>query len=370
MNSRGSRLGLLRRHAGDGCDDWRRPKRPRYGTCWRSSYAEITKRACALRFHGHERSRLRNMSLLQRIQDSTLDKDCDVATLLRQCKVFGAQAAAVDLLAWVELELNGYGEGVSLPDYRILRVTSKGHFAGPFGSGLRNADIPLFSIPEEFQEMYRTAGVSQGVGALQATIDNTEPSSSPRMPWPSEAVVAFGGGMYENMTLVQAWKVISIGALKGILDAVKTRVLDFTLELSKLHPELMSATNSDAKIASPQELSQTFHTTIYGSVGAIANASSNVSQHVVVSQGDRAALDTQLAANGVPPDAVAELHEALVQDAAGGHSPQTSGLGPKVKQWLGAGMMKIATGVWSTSLETAGKVLPPLIAGYLGVELK
>ena len=180
----------------------------------------------------------------------------------------------------------------------------------------------------------------------------------------------FGAGMYENMQLAQAWKVISIGALKGVLDAVKTRVLDFTIELGKLHPELLSATNSDPKMASPQELSQTFHTTIYGSVGAIANASNHVSQQVTISQNDRAALDRELAVNVVPPEGISELHEALQQDANSGHAPKADGLGPKVKQWLGTAMMKIASGAWSTSLETAGKVLPPLVAGYLGVDLK
>lgn len=293
-----------------------------------------------------------------------------MATLLRQCKLFGAQAAAVDLTAWVEHELNGYGDGQDLPDYRVLRVTSKGHFTGPFGSGLRNADIPLFTLPADVQEAYRFAGISQGVGALQATIEHADSSSSLSMPWPAEAVALFGGRMYENMRLAQAWKVISSGALKGVLDAVKTRVLDFTIELSKLHPQLLSVSNSDPKMASPQELSQTFHTTIYGSVGAIANASTNVAQHVVIHQGDRNALDQELANNGIPPEGVADLHAAMREDEASGDTAGSGGLGPKVKQWLGTVMMKAASGAWTTSLETAGKVLPALVAGYLGIELK
>lgn len=48
------------------------------------------------------------MSLLKRIQDSTLDKDCDVATLLRLCKVFAAEVQAPELAEWADRELNGY----------------------------------------------------------------------------------------------------------------------------------------------------------------------------------------------------------------------------------------------------------------------
>ncbi|RST54057.1 hypothetical protein [Variovorax sp. DXTD-1] len=309
------------------------------------------------------------MSLLKRIQDSTLDKDCDVATLLRQCKVFGAQVASAELVDWVGCELNGYDDSDELPDYRRIRTTSKGHFSGPFGSGLRNADIPIHCLPEKFREKFRYATISQGVSSIQATIASAEGSSTLTLPWPSEAIALFGEDMYENMHCVQAWKLLSVGAMKGILDAVKTRVLDFTLELQRLHPELMSAENPDPKLASPQELKQTFNTTIYGSVGAIANASHHVSQHVVIGQGDKAALDKELVSHGVPVSDIAKLHEAITQDSAEGAAPN-SGLGPKVKQWLGAAVLKVASGLWTTSLETAGKVLPPLVAGYIGVELK
>ena len=229
------------------------------------------------------------MSLLKRIQDTTLEKDCDVATLLRLCKVFGAQADSAELVAWVGHELSGYPTAGDLPDYRIFRVTSKGHFSGPFGSGLRNADIPIYCLPKKFQDTYRQAAVTESVGSLQSTVERTAKDSTLQIPWPTEAVALFGQSMYENMHCIGAWKVISVSSLRGILDAVKTRVLDFTLALQKLHPELMATQNDGAQLASPQELSQTFNTTIYGSVGAVANASSHVIQNVSVNQGDRSA---------------------------------------------------------------------------------
>jgi hypothetical protein len=308
------------------------------------------------------------MSLLKRIQDSTLDKDCDLATLLRLCKVFAAQAAAPELTEWVEHELNGYPNNVPLPDYRCLRVTSKGHFSGAFGSGLRYADIPVQNLPKEFREKYRQAAITQSIGSLQATVEGTSEGTL-TLPWPTEAVQLFGADMYQNMHCIQAWKVLSVGSLRGILDAVKTRVLDFTLVLQKLHPELMSPANLDSKLASPQELQQTFNTTIYGSVGAIANASHGVAQHVTINQGDKVTLDRELASHGVPVDGVTELHAAIKADTAGGRA-RREGFGPKVKEWLGTAVLKVSSGLWNTTLETAGKVLPPLIAGYLGIELK
>lgn len=308
------------------------------------------------------------MSLLKRIQDTTLEKNCDVATLLRLCKVFAAQASANEMTDWVDHELSGYPDGNNLPGYRMLRATSKGHFSGPFGSGLRDADIPIHCLPQKFRDIYRVAAITQSVSSLQATVEDAS-GSTLTLPWPSEAVHLFGRDMYENMHCLQAWKVITVGSLLGILDAVKTRVLDFTLALQKLHPELMTAENPDPKMASPQELRQTFNTTIYGAVGAIANASQGVTQQVTINQGDRPALERELAAHGVPPGAIKELHEAITADTAT-LKEGPAGFGPRVKEWLGSAVLKVSSGLWTTTLETAGKVLPPLIAGYLGIELK
>lgn len=306
------------------------------------------------------------MSLLKQIQASTLDKQCDVATLLRLCKVFAAEVEAPDLSQWADRELKGYGIDATLPDYRVLTVTSQGHFSGPYGSGMRNADIPIQMLPERFREQYRRASIIQSVSSLQATVDEAK-GSTLMLPWPTEAVQLFGATMYEHMYCLQAWKVISAGALRGVLDAVKTRVLDFTLALAERYPEMMGDTENTKKQVSPQELRQTFNMTIYGSVGAIANSSPHAVQHVNVGAGDRSALDQQLSSHGVPADDVQKLHKAIEEDGARGVQGR---LGPQVREWLGAALLKVAEGAWSTSLDAAAKILPPLIASYLGVELK
>ena len=107
------------------------------------------------------------MSLLKTIRDETLKLDCDVAGLLRMCKVLAVTLESPELELWAGYELNGYPEEVPPPTYRILKVPSKGHFSGPFGSGMRNADIPIHVLPTEFHEVFRTTALKQSVGALQ-----------------------------------------------------------------------------------------------------------------------------------------------------------------------------------------------------------
>lgn len=87
------------------------------------------------------------MSLLRDIQNAALDSKVHLPDLLRKCKVLAARLGNQDFKAWVDAELNGYGEKDSLPGYRSFRVESKGNFAGPMGSGLNRVPIPLSCPP-------------------------------------------------------------------------------------------------------------------------------------------------------------------------------------------------------------------------------
>ena len=81
------------------------------------------------------------MSLLREIQNDAVNSNVKVSDLLRKCKILAYRLGNNDFKSWVEFELNGYSKIEILPNYRVLKVNSKGHFSGAFGSGLRNADL-------------------------------------------------------------------------------------------------------------------------------------------------------------------------------------------------------------------------------------
>lgn len=230
---------------------------------------------------------------------------------------------------------------------------------------MRNADIPIHVLPAEFHDAFRTTALKQSVGALQELLRRSDGNF--QVPWPMEALSLYGDAMYEGVHCVQAWKVLTAGSIHGVLDAVKTKVLDFTLELQKSHPELMKDTDAQSDKPTQEEVKNVFHTTIYGSVGAIANASSNFSQNVSIGTGDLRALKKLLRDAGVPEDAVAELEAAMAEDQE--DSKETGKLGARVKAWLGTLLLKAGSGTWHVALETASALIPAAIAGYLGISL-
>nr|WP_080666291.1 hypothetical protein [Pseudomonas chengduensis] len=216
------------------------------------------------------------MSLLRDIQNSAIDSSTSLATLLRKCKVLAARLKNEEFKAWIDNELNGYKEISALPSYRILHVNSKGHFSGPFNSGMKNADIPLFCIPEQFRENLSRSYLKEPIAALEALVTNSDGSTAME-PWNPDLVAYVGERIYEGMNCMQAWKVIPITSVIAAIDTVRTRILNFVLEIESEAPDAGEAEPNITPV--PQEkVTQIFNTYITGTVQNVATGGSNFSQ--------------------------------------------------------------------------------------------
>ena len=131
------------------------------------------------------------MSLLREIQDAAISADIPLTVVLRKCKVLAARLGSEELKVWVDSELSGYQNVDDLPEYRVLTVNSKGHFSGPFNSGLRNADIPLGCVPKKFRESLSKSQMMQPIAAIESLIEGSDKGSAME-PWNSDFLAHFG----------------------------------------------------------------------------------------------------------------------------------------------------------------------------------
>ena len=214
------------------------------------------------------------MSLLQDIQDAAIDEQSQVATLLRKCKVLAARLGSEEFSHWIDNELNGYSNLDQLPAYRVLNVRSYGDFVGPFGSQMKNAPIPPSALPEVLREGIQTSKVGMPISTLTSL--STDETSS-RLSWPPDVVSIYGGRIYEGMNCLIAWQLLPRSALVAILDTVRTRVLNFALEIEKEYPNAGEAAIS-ANPVPEEKVSQVFNTFITGTVQNLATGSNTVKQ--------------------------------------------------------------------------------------------
>jgi hypothetical protein len=266
---------------------------------------------------------------------------------------------------WVENELNGYQTKEELPSYRVLEVQSYGHFAGAFGSGLKNAPIPPICLPKELRDLATKAYVYEGVGSL-FTLVNNKKGGSLTSAWPADVVAAYGQDIYEAMNCLGAWRVIGQGQMAGILDTIRNRVLSFALEIESEDPE---AGDRDASLGtlSTERVSQLYQTFILGNVGNVSSGGSHISQTATVQvvQNDLTSLQKFLSGAGIEDKDFEELKDALKADPQP-KSPQA--FGKKVSTWTGKMVSKAASGLWKVSTTVAADIISKALINYYGLK--
>ena len=265
------------------------------------------------------------MSLLRDIQASAVDSRLPLTSLLRKCKILAVRLGSDDFKGWIDAELNGYSSKDAVPQYRVLRVNSKGHFSGPFQSGMRNADIPLFCIPEEFRENLRTSYLMESIAALESLVENAD-SGLAQEPWNPDLVLYIGQNIYEDMDCVQAWKTIPISSVVAAIDSVRTRILNFVLEIEAEAPDAGEAPVNSSPVPK-DKVTQIFNTYITGDVGNVATGSTHVKQKTRMSEPNAQVftdiLDalSNLSIDSVDSDAVVRL-SAVVEEMRDAREPE------------------------------------------------
>jgi hypothetical protein len=215
------------------------------------------------------------MGLLQDIETAATDSTIPIVDLLRKCKVLASRLRHQEFSDWINKELNGYPIPKEIPQYRRMVFNNPiGNFIGPYGSEYRNAPIPPSCIPEEIREMVTNANMAQPIAELEELSKTTK---NLQHAWTGDLIAYMDGQaeIYHGMRLRHAHSVVSPAMLKGIVDTVRTRLLDYVLAIQIESPEVDSIKPSDPAPISSTTLHQTFNTTI---LGGQANIGSHGSQ--------------------------------------------------------------------------------------------
>lgn len=304
------------------------------------------------------------MSLLREIQDAAVSSDTKATDLLRKCKILAVRLSSRDFEQWINSELSGYESKEQTPDYRILKhVEIKGHFYGPFGSGLRNAIIPPSCLDKDIAKMMTTEYLMSGIGVYEALLTNGTDGVFHGII-PTDIIVHyFGENIYEDMNCMEAWKDIPRGAIVGLIDEVRNRILSFSLEIEKMNPDAGEAPVNSEPIPQ-QSVNQVFHTHIFGDVGSLVTDNKNSYSMVNLNlKGNLQGLKKELAELGISESDILSLEKAIYED----EKIENGQVGKKTTSWLSKMLSKAAKGVFKITVATATEVLPKLISGYFGL---
>ncbi|MBF0290687.1 MAG: hypothetical protein HQK86_00865 [Nitrospinae bacterium] len=247
----------------------------------------------------------------------------------------------------------------------MLHTESYGHFSGVFGSGLNNAPIPPSCLPEKLRDRVSKSYLMNPISSYISLI-NTKTRNNAYEFWPADMVAHFGQNIYRDMNCLSAWKVIPYNALVALVDTIKTRILNFVLEIEGEAPDAGEAPPNTSPL--PQEkVSHVFNTYIAGNVQNVATGSSQVSQsgNEIVIFGDLKSLQMFLESYGIEDTDIADLDSAIQEDSKTMDKPA---LGKRVQDWIGKMVGKATTGAWNVSTSVAGTILTKALSQYFGLK--
>lgn len=302
------------------------------------------------------------MGLLAEIQNDALSDITPVATLLRKVMVLASNIESGMLEDWVRHELNGYLQDADVPKYRTMGINFKASGAD-FTATYTNMPIAQMVVENTAQnDEISTFRCRQAIGTINAddlkngihvyrlNFDNFLPLMQRQM----------NDGIY----LHSFWGEVSASMVFGILDAVRSRVLDFVLALKKQYPQAGEVDGLMTKTPEVERaLTQIYNTTIHGDNAGPVGNNTGASMTITVNQGNKHQLRQELSKHGVDETDIIELEAALLEE------PQIESnkrFGPKVAGWMGKMAGKAATGAWAVGLSAGSALLQAALLGYYG----
>ena len=265
-----------------------------------------------------------------------------------------------ELLEWVNGELQGYDTPDNLPDYRVLRLTVRGNVSN-MAYRATNHELPIMHIDEKIRKKLNTSYMTQSIAVIEeySNSKNLQISIAPEFyPYISK-------GLDNGYHVESAWSNYSAGAMTQILTEVKSRLLEFVLELADKFPEDLDS--EEIKTRSKEVgVSDLFNNAVFGDNATIVVGDSNtqtINNRVI--KNDLSSLLSFLEEKGVKKPELEELSQAIkIDDGCPEHGKKE--LGANVASWVGKMLSKAASLAWNINVGAAGSLLATAIGKYYG----
>jgi hypothetical protein len=308
------------------------------------------------------------MGLLADIQASLLNEQ-PIGPILLKLRFLAARLGSATLEDWVKYEAEGYPPKAAVPDYRRLGVSYRGNFNGPFGRTASNIPIPPYHIVEHAGEGWLTHDERQSVSTLEDLIASAAKAGTNLEINAANLVLLLRDKVFTGMACHSVHAIISRAAVVGIIGALRTRVLELTLEIERKIPGASEiAAGQASQPSEPEQAAVVTHITnqiINGAVGSnVANSGAGARFNIVVGQGDATSMVRALKEGGIA-DADAEEFAKLVAS----EKPESSDepFGTKAKAWIAANIGKALNGTWGIGVTVATTLLAEVAKRYYGL---
>jgi hypothetical protein len=186
--------------------------------------------------------------LLDEIIDLLGNEQSSLTDVLLKTKVLLHQIGHKDLASWVNSELNGYPDGTTVPEYRIIPSQVLANFAN-ISYRYTSHPIPIGHLTDDQQETLTKTRMWQSLPVIEEMISSNKEGRLIRTI-PLELNRSLGKGLHPSFQIERAWCEFSVPDVKGICTQVRSRLLDFMLELKDTVGQTTTESELREKISS------------------------------------------------------------------------------------------------------------------------
>lgn len=304
------------------------------------------------------------MKLVDEIVEILSSDNGVLSDALIKTKVLLHKIGHKELVIWVNKELNGYNKKDELPDYRV--ITAQVRVSAT--NGAYNVDshpIPMSNIDKKFRDAWEEARITYSLAIIEKMVSSSRENML-QSQIPMEANGMITKGLSNSFVVQRAWSEIPLASISNILMQVRSRLLDFVLELSSEFSNVES--DKDIKeVAGKFDASNLFNNAIFGDNVTILLGSENtqkVTNSIV--KNDLEALSKFLQENGVDRSDVDSLKDAINNDQNFA-IVERDRFGPSVKLWMESMLSKAINASWQIELGVAGSLLATALNNYYGL---
>jgi AbiTii len=184
----------------------------------------------------------------QLIDDAADQKSHSLSDVMLKAKVLAHHLKSRKFRQWVNAEIDGYDSKMPLPDYRVLHATLMGDFAGPFQSQLKNVSLSTTSLEPAAKQDLGNQPLIDGISYIEDLLSR-EGDVGQVLDYKTLQYLRVHAEQVDGMILNRVVKHISKHGLAGLLSGVRSRLLDFLLELRDKHPALDKNDDEASRIA-------------------------------------------------------------------------------------------------------------------------
>jgi hypothetical protein len=296
--------------------------------------------------------------LLDEIIALLSEQNSSLEAALLKTKALLHQIGHKELVPWVTHELAGYPEGVEIPPYRI--VTSQPH-AQLMSIAWQHPDfvLPVLHLPQKYQDTVSKTGITSSIGTIQQDVGRYRKEGKGLIRHlPLELAGEFQKALEKGVNIVSLWCTINMADLEAIVIQVRSRLLDFCLELQEVVGVAVDPKELHAK-AAMFDAAQVFQTTI-NNPGTVIVGAQNV--QVNNKMGDVDGLIAQIAKLGYEDHDLSELRHAVNEDRASGQIPDVAK--GKTGEWFKTAMSKAGKGIVKVGVDVAAAVITKSLEHY------